>query len=104
MEVKKMKLNNESFEKEILNGKGIAMVDFYADWCGPCRMQAPIVEAIAEENPDVVVAKLNVDDVDDVAERFNIVSIPTLLIFKGGKLVKNFVGVTMKANILAALK
>ena len=67
-------------------------------------MQAPIVEAIAEENSDVVVAKLNVDDVDDVAERFNIVSIPTLLIFKGGKLVKNFVGVTMKANILAALK
>ena len=67
-------------------------------------MQAPIVHEIAEENPDVVVAKLNVDDVDDVAERFNIVSIPTLLIFKGGKLVKNFVGVTMKANILAALK
>ena len=85
------------------SGKKV-LVDFYADWCGPCKMQAPIVDAIAEENSDVVVAKLNVDDVDDVAERFNIVSIPTLLIFKGGKLVKNFVGVTMKANILAALK
>jgi thioredoxin 1 len=93
----------KEFDELVGSGKNV-LVDFYADWCGPCRMQAPIVEAIAEENPDVVVAKLNVDDVDDVAERFNIVSIPTLLIFKGGKLVKNFVGVTMKANILAALK
>ena len=93
----------KEFDELVESGKNV-LVDFYADWGGPCRMQAPIVEAIAEENPDVVVAKLNVDDVDDVAERFNIVSIPTLLIFKGGKLVKNFVGVTMKANILAALK
>ncbi len=93
----------KEFDELVGSGKNV-LVDFYADWCGPCKMQAPIVEAIAEENSDVVVAKLNVDDVDDVAERFNIVSIPTLLIFKGGKLVKNFVGVTMKANILAALK
>ena len=93
----------KEFDELVESGKNV-LVDFYADWCGPCKMQAPIVEAIAEENSDVVVAQLNVDDVDDVAERFNIVSIPTLLIFKGGKLVKNFVGVTMKANILAALK
>lgn len=93
----------KEFDELVESGKKV-LVDFYADWCGPCKMQAPIVDAIAEENSDVVVAKLNVDDVDDVAERFNIVSIPTLLIFKGGKLVKNFVGVTMKANILAALK
>ena len=93
----------KEFDELVESGKNV-LVDFYADWCGPCKMQAPIVEAIAEENSDVVVAKLNVDDVDDVAERFNILSIPTLLIFKGGKLVKNFVGVTMKANILAALK
>lgn len=93
----------KEFDELVESGKKV-LVDFYADWCGPCKMQAPIVDAIAEENSDVIVAKLNVDDVDDVAERFNIVSIPTLLIFKGGKLVKNFVGVTMKANILAALK
>lgn len=93
----------KEFDELVESGKNV-LVDFYADWCGPCKMQAPIVDAIAEENSDVIVAKLNVDDVDDVAERFNIVSIPTLLIFKGGKLVKNFVGVTMKANILAALK
>ncbi len=93
----------KEFDELVESGKNV-LVDFYADWCGPCKMQAPIVDAIAEENSDIVVAKLNVDDVEDVAERFNIVSIPTLLIFKGGKLVKNFVGVTMKANILAALK
>ena len=93
----------KEFDELVKSGKNV-LVDFYADWCGPCKMQAPIVDAIAEENSDIVVAKLNVDDVEDVAERFNIVSIPTLLIFKGGKLVKNFVGVTMKANILAALK
>ena len=93
----------KEFDELVESGKKV-LVDFYADWCGPCKMQAPIVDAIAEENSDVIVAKLNVDDVEDVAERFNIVSIPTLLIFKGGKLVKNFVGVTMKANILAALK
>ena len=93
----------KEFDEFVESGKNV-LVDFYADWCGPCKMQAPIVDEIAEENSDVAVAKLNVDDVEDVAERFNIVSIPTLLIFKGGKLVKNFVGVTMKANILAALK
>ena len=71
---------------------------------GPSGAVGAAALELAEENSDVVVAKLNVDDVDDVAERFNIVSIPTLLIFKGGKLVKNFVGVTMKANILASLK
>ena len=67
-------------------------------------MQSPIVDAIAEENSDVVVAKVNVDDVSEVAERFGIVSIPTLLIFKNGSVVKQFVGVTMKATILASLK
>ena len=93
----------KEFDELVESGKNV-LVDFYADWCGPCKMQAPIVDAIAEENSDVVVAKLNVDDVDDVAERFNIVSIPTLLISKGGTLVKNFVGVTMKAHVLAAVE
>lgn len=96
-------LNEAKFD-ELVRGDKPLLVDFYADWCGPCRMQAPIVDAIAEENSDVVVAKLNVDNVSEVAERFDIVSIPTLLIFKNGKLTKKFVGVTMKANILAELK
>lgn len=97
-------IENEKQFDELVRGEKPLLVDFYADWCGPCRMQSPIVDAIAEENGDVVVAKLNVDDVSEVAERFGIVSIPTLLIFKGGALVKQFVGVTMKANILASLK
>ena len=99
-----IKLESEREFDELLKEEKPVLVDFYADWCGPCRMQSPIVDAIAEENSDVAVAKLNVDDVPEVAERFGIASIPTLLIFKGGALVKQFVGVTMKANILAALK
>lgn len=99
-----IKLESEREFDELLKEDMPVLVDFYADWCGPCRMQSPIVDAIAEENSDVAVAKLNVDDVPEVAERFGIASIPTLLIFKGGALVKQFVGVTMKANILASLK
>ncbi len=99
-----IKLESEREFDELLKEDKPVLVDFYADWCGPCRMQSPIVDAIAEENSDVAVAKLNVDDVPEVAERFGIASIPTLLIFKGGALVKQFVGVTMKANILASLK
>ena len=99
-----IKLESEREFDELLKEDKPVLVDFYADWCGPCRMQSPIIDAIALENSDVAVAKLNVDDVPEVAERFGIASIPTLLIFKGGALVKQFVGVTMKANILASLK
>jgi thioredoxin 1 len=97
-------IENEKQFDELVRGEKPLLVDFYADWCGPCRMQSPIVDAIAEENSDVVVAKVNVDDVPEVAERFGIVSIPTLMIFKNGSVVKQFVGVTMKATILASLK
>ena len=96
-----IRIENEREFDELLNGSKTLLVDFYADWCGPCRMQAPVIDEIARENGDVAVAKLNVDDVPEVAERFGIVSIPTLLIFKSGALVKQFVGVTLKANILA---
>jgi thioredoxin 1 len=74
-------IENEKQFDELVRGEKPLLVHFYADWCGPCRMQSPIVDAIAEENSDVVVAKVNVDDVPEVAERFGIVSIPTLLIF-----------------------
>ncbi len=99
-----LNVTSENYESEVLKSDKKVLIDFYADWCGPCRMQSPIVDAIAEENSDVVVAKVNVDDVSEVAERFGIVSIPTLLIFKNGSVVKQFVGVTMKATILASLK
>ena len=99
-----IRIENEREFDELLNGSKTLLVDFYADWCGPCRMQAPVIDELAKENSDIAVAKLNVDDVPEVADRFGIVSIPTLLIFKSGALVKQFVGVTMKANILASLK
>ena len=96
-----LKLTNENFEK-VLKNNSVVLVDFYADWCGPCKMQSPIVDEIAEL--EYTVGKLNVDDEDEIAMKYNIVSIPTLLIFKNGELSKKFVGLTPKEKILEALK
>jgi len=97
-----LKLTSENFENTINNGT--VLVDFYADWCGPCKMQSPIIDEIADEYNEYKVGKVNVDDEDEIAEQFKIVSIPTLLVFKNGEMVKKFVGVTSKETILAALK
>ena len=97
-----LKLTSENFENTIYNGT--VLVDFYADWCGPCKMQSPIIDEIADEYNEYKVGKVNVDDEDEIAEQFKIVSIPTLLVFKNGEIVKKFVGVTSKETILAALK
>ena len=94
-------LNLESFE-EIKNEK-IALVDFYADWCGPCRMLAPVIEEIAGERPDITVAKVNVDDAPEIARKFGIVSIPTVIIFKGGEIAKRVTGVRPKAQLLSLI-
>ncbi len=96
-------LNNQNFESEILNSKGVALVDFYADWCGPCKMIAPIVAEIAAERTDVVVGKVNVDDNMEIARKYNIVSIPTLIIFKDGKVSAQEVGYRSKQEILEML-
>ena len=97
-------LTKEKFD-EIINQKEKAvLVDFFATWCGPCRMQSPIVEEIAKENDDIIVGKLDVDEVSEVAEKYNVYSIPTLLIFKNGELVRTFVGLTSKTILLNALK
>ena len=98
-----MKLNNESFENKILNGKGIAMVDFYADWCGPCKMLAPIIEEIATERTDVVVGKLNVDETPEIASKYGVMSIPTVIIFKDGEEVARSVGFRTKQDLLGLL-
>ena len=79
------------------------LLDFYADWCGPCRMIAPILEEIAAERPDVTVAKVNVDELPELAGAFGIVSIPTLIVLKGGEAVGQSVGVRPKEQILAML-
>lgn len=98
-----LKLNNDNFENEITKGKGIALVDFYADWCGPCKMIAPIVEEIAAERTDVKIGKINVDESPELAVKFGVMSIPTLIVFKDGEKVNVAIGYRNKQEILALL-
>ena len=93
----------ENFEENVLKNEKTVILDFYADWCGPCRMVAPIVEEIAAENADVVVAKVNVDDSPELASEFGVFSIPTLVVLKDGKVAAKSVGAKPKAQILAML-
>jgi len=95
------KLNQNNFNNLIANGT--ALVDFYADWCGPCRMVSPIVDEIAEEHRDITVGKINVDDENTLAMKYGVMSIPTLIVFKDGKETARIVGARSKAAILAEL-
>jgi thioredoxin 1 len=97
-------VTNKNFEEEVLKSDKPVIVDFWAAWCGPCRMVAPVLEEIAAENPDIKVAKINVDEESELASQFRIMSIPTLSVFKGGKLVGTAVGVRPKAEILNLVK
>ncbi|MCM8814788.1 MAG: thioredoxin [Candidatus Omnitrophica bacterium] len=93
-------LNSENFDA-VIGENSVVFVDFYADWCGPCRMMAPVVEEIAKElEGKVVVAKLNVDENPEIAARFQIFSIPTFIIFKGGKLQDKIIGAVGKARLI----
>lgn len=98
-----LKITSENFEKEVLNSDKITIIDFYADWCGPCKMMSPVIDEIAEENDSVKVGKLNVDEAQDIAVKYNVMSIPTIIVFKNGKEDKRFVGVTSKGNILNSI-
>ena len=98
-----LKITSSNFNEEVLNSDKMTMVDFYADWCGPCKMMSPIIDKIAEENDNIKVGKLNVDDAQDIAMKYNVMSIPTIIIFKNGMEFKRFVGVTSKSEILNAL-
>lgn len=91
----------EQFKKETAEGK--VLVDFYADWCGPCKMLAPIVAQVAEEHPELKVLKVNVDLVSDLASQYSIYSIPTLKLFEGGKVVNTTMGYMQKAELLKFL-
>jgi thioredoxin 1 len=94
-------LTTADFDQMI--GNGAVVVDFYADWCGPCRMLAPVLEALAEENGDVSIYKVNVDDDQELARRYGIMSIPTMLFFKNGQLIDKAVGAIGKPSIQSKL-
>ena len=98
-----IQVNKNNFD-EIKNSDKVVLFDFYADWCGPCRMVSPIVDEIAEENSDVVVGKINVDDEQELASAFGVVSIPMLVVMKDGQEINRSVGAKPKAQILALLK
>ena len=95
-------LNN--FSQEVLNSDKPVLLDFWAPWCGPCRMVVPMVEAIAEERPDIKVGKINIDEQFELANQFGIMSIPTLLVMKNGKVVKKATGARPKQAILQMLQ
>lgn len=96
-------LTKDNFEQEVLQAKGTVLVDFWATWCGPCQMIAPFVAAIAEERPDVKVGKIDVDNEPELAIRYKIMSIPTLLVFKDGQLADKAIGLRSKEQIEAML-
>ena len=96
-------ITKENFNTEVLQNDKTVLLDFWAIWCGPCRMLSPIVDEVAEERTDIKVGKVNVDEQPDLAAEFGVMSIPTLLVFKNGKLVNQTVGARPKSGVLALL-
>ena len=96
-------INNNNFQDEVMHSEKLVLLDFWASWCGPCRMVSPIVDEIAAERSDIKVGKINVDEQPELAARFGVMSIPTLVVMKNGKVINQAVGARPKAQILAML-
>ena len=92
-------ITEKNFEEEVLKSEKTVLIDFYADWCGPCKMQSPIIDKIAEERQDIKVGKVNIDENSELAEKYGVMSIPTLVVIKNGEVSSQFVGVTPKEKI-----
>ena len=99
-----LNITNENFETEVMQSSKSVVLDFYADWCGPCKIMSPIVDQIAEElGEKIIVGKINVDENSELAEKYEIMSIPTIIIIKNGEIAKTFIGVTDKSSIIDEL-
>lgn len=99
-----IKLTSENFEQEVLQSDKPVLVDFYADWCGPCQMMSPVIEEVAGEVTDAKVCKLNIDESIEIAQKYGVMSIPTFIVFKNGEVAKKDLGAQPKSAILALLK
>ena len=98
-----IQVNKDNFQEVVLNSDKPVLVDFWASWCGPCRMVAPVLEEIANERSDVKVCKVNVDEEPELASRYNVMSIPTMIVVKEGQVVNQAVGARPKSQILSLL-
>ena len=99
-----LKITNQNFESAVINSEKPVLLDFWASWCGPCRMVSPLVDEIAQENPQFLVGKVNVDEEPELAQKFGIMSIPTLVVMKSGKIVRQVTGARPKAQLLELLE
>ncbi len=99
-----LKINDDNFEKEVLESEKTVLIDFFADWCGPCKMLSPIIEQFAKENEKVKVVKINVDELPDLAVKYGVMSIPTLVVIKNGEEVNRSVGLIDKSEMLELVK
>ena len=96
-------INKDNFQEEVINYKGIVMVDFYAQWCGPCKMTSPIIDDLSQELKDIKFVKVDVDANQELSSQYNVFSIPTFMIFKNGEAVNQFVGALGKDAFLAEI-